>query len=76
VRASCTATTVPDGLPGGAGAFACCSFWLVECLARGGAVLEARELLEQASSRCNDAGPFSEEVGPDSGELLGNFRRR
>ncbi len=62
-----------DGLAGQEGAFLCCSFWLVECLARGDQVVEARRVFDQALARANDLGLFAEEVDPDSGELLGNF---
>ena len=62
-----------DGLEGQEGAFLCCSFWLVECLAYGGDPGEARAVFDRAIARGNDLGLFSEEVDPDSGELLGNF---
>ncbi len=62
-----------DGLPGREGAFLCCSFWLVECLARSGQLHEAHEVFEQAVACGNDLGLFSEEVDPRSGEALGNF---
>ncbi len=62
-----------DGLKGQEGAFLCCSFWLVECLARSGELREARAVFDQAIARSNDLGLFSEEVDPASGELLGNF---
>jgi GH15 family glucan-1,4-alpha-glucosidase len=62
-----------DGLEGQEGAFLCCSFWLVECLARGGRLPEARATFDRALAYANDLGLFSEEVDPDSGELLGNF---
>jgi GH15 family glucan-1,4-alpha-glucosidase len=65
--------TREDGLPGREGAFLCCSFWLVECLARTGQLEEARGLFDQTMARSNDLGLFSEEVDPQSGELLGNF---
>jgi len=62
-----------DGVGGDEGAFLICSFWLVECLARGGEEKRARELFERLISHCNDLGLLSEEVDPESGELLGNF---
>jgi GH15 family glucan-1,4-alpha-glucosidase len=62
-----------DGLRGEEGAFLCCSFWLVECLARSGAIVEARKVFDQVNARANDLCLFSEEIDPSTGELLGNF---
>ncbi|MBV9003750.1 MAG: glycoside hydrolase family 15 protein [Solirubrobacterales bacterium] len=62
-----------DGLPGQEGAFLSCSFWLVECLARGGRPQDAREVFDKAIARANHLGLFSEEVDPGTGQLLGNF---
>jgi GH15 family glucan-1,4-alpha-glucosidase len=62
-----------DGVGGDEGAFLICSFWLAECLARGGEEKQGRELFERLVSHCNDVGLLAEEVDPSSGELLGNF---
>lgn len=62
-----------DGLTRQEGAFLCCSFWLVECLARGGDIEQAREVFNVTTAKANDLGLFSEEIDPRSGELLGNF---
>jgi GH15 family glucan-1,4-alpha-glucosidase len=62
-----------DGLAGQEGAFLCCSFWLVECLARQGELDDARSIFDKALGRANDVGLFSEEVDPSTGQLLGNF---
>jgi len=64
-----------DGLPGSEGTFALCSFWMVDALATGGRLDEARELFERLLSYTNDVGLLSEEIDPVSptDRLLGNF---
>ena len=64
---------VHDGLEGTEGRFLCCSFWLVECLARQGRIDEARAVFERASAGGNDLGLLSEELDVSTGEMLGNF---
>jgi GH15 family glucan-1,4-alpha-glucosidase len=55
------------------GAFAVCSFWEVDFLARCGKATEAHEVFESALRYANDLGLFAEEIEPETGEALGNF---
>jgi GH15 family glucan-1,4-alpha-glucosidase len=55
------------------GAFAVCSFWEVDFLARAGKAAEAREVFEAALHYANDVDLFAEEIEPDTGEAMGNF---
>lgn len=64
--------TQADGLPGGEGTFSACSFWLVEALARGGRLIEARFIFEKMLTYANHLGLYAEEIGL-AGQALGNF---
>lgn len=63
----------PDGLEGGEGTFAICSFWLVQCLAEIGELDRARTLFERLIGFANDVGLLAEEIDTTTVELLGNF---
>jgi GH15 family glucan-1,4-alpha-glucosidase len=62
-----------DGLPPGEGAFGICSFWAVECRARGGDLDGATAAFDQLLGYANDVGLYAEEIDPESGAALGNF---
>lgn len=61
-----------DGLKGTEGTFSMCSFWFVECLAKGGELGRARVYFEKMLGYTNHLGLFAEEIGP-RGEQLGNY---
>ena len=72
VRRYETQPTPVDGLPGSEGSFTACSFWYIECLARGGELEKAQLLFEKLLGYANHLGLYSEQIGP-SGQHLGNF---
>ncbi|WKN29891.1 glycoside hydrolase family 15 protein [Porifericola rhodea] len=61
-----------DGLEGDEGTFSMCSFWYVECLARGGQLEKARLYFEKMLGYGNHLGLFAEQIGL-RGEQLGNY---
>lgn len=60
-----------DGKPH-EGAFLPCTFWLIDALARTGAVDEAQSLMEVAIQLGGELGLYAEEMDPSSMEMLGN----
>ncbi|HEY8399858.1 MAG TPA: glycoside hydrolase family 15 protein [Cytophagaceae bacterium] len=62
-----------DGLTGGEGAFGVCSFWLAQNYAKQGKLEKAITIVETMLRYASPTGLFSEEVDPDTGELLGNY---
>lgn len=54
-------------------AFTICSFWWAEALALAGRLDEAVEVFHRVISHANPLGLFSEDIEPDTGQLLGNF---
>ncbi|ATZ11093.1 glycoside hydrolase family 15 protein [Erwinia amylovora] len=71
VRRYNVAETPADGLQGEEGAFAACSFWYVECLARAGRIDEARFEFEKMLGYANPLGLYAEQFD-DRGRALGN----
>lgn len=62
-----------SSVKGEEGAFAACSFWMVEALAALGDVDRAAGVMEAALSHTSDLGLLSEEIDPEGGGLLGNL---
>ncbi|MFQ5472547.1 MAG: glycoside hydrolase family 15 protein, partial [Dehalococcoidia bacterium] len=62
-----------DGVAGHEGTFAICTFWLADNLIALGELTKARALFDKLRESANDLGLFSEEMDPETGEMLGNF---
>lgn len=62
-----------DGAIQGEGTFTPCIFWMIENYAAAGMIDKAEALMHSTLKYANDLGLFSEEIDPDTGELLGNF---
>jgi len=71
VRRYNVSETPADGLQGEEGAFAACSFWYVECLARAGRLDEAHFEFEKLLNYANHVGLYAEEFD-SRGHALGN----
>ncbi len=62
-----------DGLEGEEGAFGVCAFWLAENLAKSGRIEDAIRVFEATLRLASPTGLLSEEMDPETGELLGNY---
>jgi GH15 family glucan-1,4-alpha-glucosidase len=54
-------------------AFTICSFWWAEALALAGRLEEAVDVFHRVVAHANPLGLFSEDIDPETGQLLGNF---
>ena len=64
---------IEDGLEGSEGTFGICGFWLAENLAKAGELKKATQLFERMLQCAGPSGLLSEELDPDTYELLGNY---
>jgi GH15 family glucan-1,4-alpha-glucosidase len=63
----------PDDFGEPRSTFTICSFWWAEALALAGRLEDAVEVFERIVGHANPLGLFSEDIDPETGELLGNF---
>ena len=64
---------VADGFASPEGAFAICSFFAIDHLAKRRERKSGWDTFSHVLSFANDVGLLAEEIDPASGELLGNF---
>ncbi len=64
---------VDDGLSGKEGSFGICNFWLAENFAKSGRLDKAIEVFETMLKHSSPTGLLSEEIDPQTNELLGNY---
>ncbi len=62
-----------DGLAGSEGAFAVCTFWLINDLCRQGRIDEGRQRFENLLRFASPLGLFAEEIDFQTGMQLGNY---
>lgn len=65
--------TNPDDLGATTSVFTRCSFWWAEALALTGRLDDACAVFERVVRHANPHGLFSEDIDPETGQLLGNF---
>jgi GH15 family glucan-1,4-alpha-glucosidase len=65
--------TNPDDLGSTTSVFTRCSFWWAEALALTGRLEDACSVFERVVRHANPLGLFSEDIDPETGQLLGNF---
>ena len=65
-----------DQLPGREGAFLACSFWLTECYARQGRLVEAREVFDRAMGAASPLAFSQSRSTPTAASCAATIRRR